>query len=66
MFQNHNFGSDLVTGESQIRKQVEDYFEKEETLEGGVVSIQLYKTEYRIERCDWQNELKRWTPIKAA
>lgn len=31
-----------------------------------MVSIQLYKSEYRIERYDWQNELQRWTPVKAS
>lgn len=65
LFEEHSFGTDNNTEKSQIRKQVEDYFEKEEKLEGGVVSVQLYNSEYRLERYDWQNELQRWMPIKA-
>ena len=66
LFQNHSFGNNSSVDNNQIKKQIEDYFQKEEALEGGVVSVQLHKSEYRLERYDWQNQMVRWMPIKAS
>lgn len=50
----------------EAKENIEEMFKANENYQGGIINVQLYNGEYRLEKYNWDNELEHWQPIKAS
>jgi hypothetical protein len=50
----------------EAKNNIQNIFKANENYQGGLINVQLYNGEYRLEKYNWDNELEAWQSIKAS